>query len=240
MESLKNIDYSKLFKAVSKLYGVIESEELYLLLKRFYKNIKKGIIFDNLIELSTNNKDYFLLLDNDGSYLVNTKLNKAMALAIVKNRDKDISFYVPKNVEELLNYENEFFMTNKEKEAYDELKEFMVKFFDVGDINDKEKEINEALVDIHYDFRITKIGHEFKRKSNKKHFIFDEKDLIDFKRIFNRIFYFTRLYVNKGHSEIELSLLYNKMPFDFPEEKEEKKYYFDKELLLQENDDFFA
>lgn len=240
MESLKNIDYNKLFKAVSKLYGVIESEELYSLLKRFYKNIKKEVIFDRLIELSTNNKDYFLLLDNDGSYLVNTKLNKAMALAIVKNRDEDISFYAPKKVEELLNYENEFFMVNKEKEAYDELKEFMVKFFDVGDINDKEKEINEALIAIHYDFRITKIGHEFKRKSNKKHFIFDEKDLIDFKRIFNRIFYFTRLYVNKGHSEIELSLLYNKTPFDLPKAEKDKKYYFDKELLLQENDDYFA
>ena len=241
MESIKNIEYNKLFKAISKLYGVIEIDELHSLLKRFYRNIKKDNILNELIELSSSNKgEYYLLSENEYTYLVNAKLNKEIALSIVNNRENEISFYVPRNLEELLSYEDDLFMTKKEKEAYDELKDFMMKFYEVKNENNKEKEIEEALVEIHYDFRLNKIDYEFKQKSNQKRFSFNEEDLEDFKMIFNKVLFLTRLYVNKGHSEIELAMLYGKEPFKQKVNKKIKKYYFDKEIYSNESEEYFA
>ncbi len=241
MENLKNIDYNKLFKAISKLYGVIEIEELYLLLKKFYKNIKKENILNKLMEFSSlNNDEYYLMLEAGYSYLVNAKLDKEVALLIVHNRDDEISFYVPRKLDELLSYEDDLFMTNKEKESYDGLKEFMMKFFEVYNENNKEKEIEEALIEIHYDLRTTKTNYEFNHNNSKKRFIFSEEDFENFKMIFNKALIFTRLYVNKGHSEIELTMFYGREPFKTKVAKEAKKYSFNQELYLNESEKHFA
>ena len=138
---IKQEEYNNLFKAMSNLYGIITSDEIYYLLKHYYEDITREEVEEELKKLMDNPvKDYVIRKipnKKDGKlYLIINVLDEIYIRRIINQRNDKI-LYVPKTKEDILKYTNDVYMTSNEEEFYSQMVKFLEK-------RNKEKDIKNT------------------------------------------------------------------------------------------------
>ncbi len=202
-------EYNDLFKAICNLYGVITSDEIHYLLKHYYEKITKREIEAQVKKVYDKPKrDYF------GARIKNTRCNKFYLILDVLEDDEineiisqrsGKELYIPKTKEELLNYVEDFYMTEKEDEYYSQLLRYLSKRTKV-----EEPEARAYFTTLHFyannkiDSRMNNKNNPFQDLNELGFFIKDEKDAQKFLNLYMNCVNNTKMFPNKGWSPNEL------------------------------------
>lgn len=198
-------EYQDLFKAMANLYGIIDSDEIYILFNKYYEKVLKKDIEEKLKELYEKPKrDYVaikIIGERNKYLLVNHYLNQDEFNEILDARENK-PLYIPKTKEELLEFKKDSNMTKLEAELYNELQYFLVKR-----CKNEKKEFHTFMVVMYLLIRnrIDCQNENILELLNKKDFHFkDAKDIQKFLDLWMKVVNNTKIYPNKGYSPEEM------------------------------------
>lgn len=201
-------EYNELFKAISNLYGVIDSDEIHYLLNQYFNKVTKREIVTQLKKILEKPKKYYfvgkIINMPNKFYLINDLLCDDEIDEIIEGRsDKDL--FVPKTKEDLLKYSDESYMDNKESEYYSQLVKYLSKRN-----NSKNKEdyayfyASSLLLQNRIDSKIDSDNNPFDSLDRMGFFIKDKNDAQKFLNLYMNCANNTRMYSNKGWTPQEL------------------------------------
>lgn len=205
---IKQEEYNNLFKAMSNLYGIITSDEIYYLLKHYYEDITREEVEEELKNLIDNPvKDYVIRKipnKKDGKlYLIINVLDEIYIRRIINQRNDKI-LYVPKTKEDLLKYTNDVYMTSNEEEFYSQMVKFLAKRNKEKDKERNAKFFTLSLFCKNKVDRSTENINMFSKLGQLNIHIKDENDAQKFIKLYMNCANNTKMFANKGWSPNEL------------------------------------
>lgn len=198
-------EFNNLFKAMVKLYGVIETDEIYELLNYYYDGITKKDIIEQVKKFYEKPKrDYFaakIKNARNSYFLINNDLEDESIDYIIRERVGK-PLYIPETKESLLEYAHEPNMTETEDGLYSELNRFLCKRY-TGE--DKEYQTFMITLYLYYNNRAKENTTSMINELTDHGFSFkDEKDIRKFLDLWMRVINNTKMFANKGFSPTEL------------------------------------
>ena len=201
-------EYNELFKAISNLYGVIDSDEIHYLLNQYFNKVTKREIITQLKKvLEKPKRDYFvgkIINMPNKFYLINDFLSEEEINDVIDARGGK-TLYVPNTKEDLLKYVDKNHMTEKENDYYSQLIKYLTKRN-----NSKNKEdyaylyASSLLLQNRIDSKIDSNNNPFDALDRMGFFVKDEKDAQKFLNLYMNCANNTRMYSNKGWTPQEL------------------------------------
>ena len=209
MKKISQKEFNSLFKAMVRLYGVIDSDEIHYLLNHYYDKITKKEIIEQLKKFYTKSTKYYFAgkIENARNkyFLISNELEDDEIDHVIKERVGK-PLFIPSTKEELLKFEKDLHMTDIEAELYDELFRFLLKRY-----KGEDKEYNVFMITSYclynnrVDFQPTNIIKDFSR------FGFEwksKKDLEKFLNLWMKVANNTKMFPNKGYSPKEISKMF--------------------------------
>lgn len=200
-------EYNELFKAMSNLYGVINSDEIHYLLNQYFNKVTKKEITTQLKKLLEKPKrDYFvakIINMPNKYYLINDFLSEEEINDVIDTRGGK-TLYVPKTKEDLLKYVDKDYMTDKENDYYGQLIKYLTKR---NNSKNKEAYATSYVMYLHSKNRVdSKITNKnpFDLFEKMGFFVKDKNDAQKFLDLYMKCTNNTKMYQNKGWTPQEM------------------------------------
>lgn len=207
---IKQKEFNDLLKAMSNLYGVLISDDIYVILNTYYNHVTKAEILEQLKKLSYKPKrDYFAakITGMRNKYLLIKRALEDEVIDFIVQNSQNKPLFIPSTKEELLEYKVELYMNEEEDVYYTKLMRFLVKRYNKKEdahyhafaftmgifiLNKEEMEANENPIE-----KIQQFGFSIDTK----------KQLNEFLKLWYDAHNNTKMFCNKGYSPKELSKL---------------------------------
>ena len=200
-------EYNELFKAMSNLYGVINSDEIHYLLNQYFNKVTKREIITQLKKiLEKPKRDYFvgkIINMPNKYYLINDFLSEEEINDVIDARGGK-TLYVPNTKEDLLKYVDKDHMTEKENDYYGQLIKYLSKR---NNSKNKEAYATSYVMYLHSKNRVdSKITNKnpFDLFEKMGFFVKDKNDAQKFLDLYMKCTNNTKMYQNKGWTPQEM------------------------------------
>ena len=197
-------EFNSLFKAMVKIYGVIETDEIYKLLIHYYDSVTKKEIVEQVKKFYIKpKKDYFAakIKYKNAYFLINNELKDETIDSIIYERSGK-PLYIPETKEDLLKFGHDPNMTELEDGLYSELNRFLCKRY-----KGEDKEYNTFMITLYLFYENRTIQNTtgiIKELMDFGYSFEEEKDLRKFLDLWMRVINNTKMFANKGYSPNEL------------------------------------